>query len=299
MDNKLAGGILLILVVIYGVSEWLDRPIERTFDPQIIQIDPQTVTEIEIIPGNGQESLRLLADDDGWNVLQSDIKAKADQQRVEALLESVKSVVGLRYVTKSPDQWGQYEVGTSATRVQIKSNRQILTDFRVGRFAFNQQSRSGTSYLRLEEEDGVVAVDGFLSLGFPTEIDGYRDKVIWSLGEDQIQKVEWSPSETVLSKSQDNAWNLDGVALDSAQAATYITGISTLQANRFYYGGILQNESSLLTIRTADDSYVVMTGTGDSGNLVLNFNIGINSLSVLDQDSALYNKLNPLQLHEQ
>ena len=55
----------------------------------------------------------------------------------------------------------------------------ILGDIYIGSFSYNQTTRKPKTYVRLNKEKDVFAVEGYLSMTFNRDLNGLRNKSIF------------------------------------------------------------------------------------------------------------------------
>jgi len=112
-----------------------------------------------------------------------------------------------------------------------------LADLIIGRFAFNQATRSGTSYIRKSGQDDVHAIDGFLSMNFSRDFDSFRDKSLATLTPADVKNLKLESRNDMRSvsidKNAEGKWISDGMTLDSATVANYLSGLRFLNGTTF------------------------------------------------------------------
>jgi len=120
--------------------------------------------------------------------------------------------------------------------VKAYQDNNVLADFIVGRFNFNQQTRQALSYVRLTEEEEVYAVDGFLSMTFGQDINAFRNKQILKIdGVDAVNGIQLQSGDTALNFQKLNGnWVLNNEQpVDSTKMATYLSGLLFVAGNTF------------------------------------------------------------------
>ena len=239
MKNRNLLIIFLILVGIYLLSRVFDTKRDRSFQSELIQIDTSRISAIHIDPGGtDQPSFRIEREDHAWIATNGQLSDRARSEAVDALLRNLHLIETKRIVAKQSDKWSDYEVGEGqGTRIEIYVDDEKEEEFIVGRFNFNQQTRTGISYIRLAGQNEVYAVDGFQTLTFGQGYDTYRDKTLIKLSpEQEIQAVRYQSADTTLSlrRSEGGIWaRADGQAVDSASMATYLNRLRKLQGTEF------------------------------------------------------------------
>jgi len=236
MKNKTLLLIFLFLLGIFLASQFAFEKKTRTFKTELIQLDTASITSILLYPkGDNQEETLLKKESNFWVVSKGNITTKANQGAVQSILRNLALIKTKRVASKSAEKWADYEVEeSSGSRVKAYAGDKLLEDFIVGRFNFNQQTRTGISYVRLTQGNEVYAVDGFLSMTMGQGFDAYRNKEILALAKDNITQVAINTlgTTTVLQKGIAD-WAQDGATIDSTAIATYLTGLQTISGVTF------------------------------------------------------------------
>lgn len=227
MNNRNLLIILLALFAIYAASQWLSGNRESSFETELIQVDTTIVSSVIINPKEGADELSLNREGAGWIVSNGTLSVPATNASVNSLLTNLTNIQTKRIAAKSSDKWSDYEVGANqGTRIRVYNDGKVLEDFIVGRFAFNQQARTATSFIRFTDQDEVYAVDGFLSMTFGQGFDAYRNKQFLKLPNAQdisefVLENAASGITATLTKNG-NQWLLNAeTPVDSASVAGF------------------------------------------------------------------------------
>jgi len=236
MKNKTLLLIFLGLLVVFLATQFAFEKKTRTFKTELIQLDTASITSILLYPkSDNQEETLLKKEGNFWVVSKGNITTKANQGAVQSILRNLALIKTKRVASKSVEKWTDYEVEeSSGSRVKAYAGDQLLEDFIVGRFNFNQQSRQGISYVRLTQGNEVYAVDGFLSMTIGQGFDAYRNKEILNVSKDNLAKITINTlgTTTILQKGIAD-WTQDGAPIDSATIATYLTGLQNVSGASF------------------------------------------------------------------
>ena len=159
MKNKTLLLIFLTLLVVFLTTQFAFEKKTRTFKTELIQLDTSKITSIYLYPkSDSQEELLLQKENDFWVVSKDNITTKANMGAVSSILRNLALIKTKRVAAKKPEKWSDYEVEeNSGSRIKAFAGDQLLEDFIVGRFNFNQQTRQGISYVRLMNGDEVYA----------------------------------------------------------------------------------------------------------------------------------------------
>ena len=251
INNKTLGIAFGILLLIYFLTKLVGGNKERSFDPQILSIDTSQVTKINVEPANNATPFSLEKTGSGWSLMVDDKQFSATSSSVSGLLGNLQNVKAERVVSKNPARYQDYSVDdTTGTRIELHAGSKKLGDVMVGRFNFNQATRSGISYLRLTEEEPVYSVDGFLSMSLSQGSDNYRDKSITSINSEDVTRITLADGSNARSYSsvgtdwQDEAGN----AIDSAKMVSYLNNIRTVSGVDFVVDPAAQMGAKINTL---------------------------------------------------
>ena len=236
MNNKKLLLIFLGLLGIYLISQYGFKPKTRSFKTELIQIDTTNVNSIFLYPKNdNHEEIILKKEGTDWIASQGNITTKANQGAITSLLKSLSLIQTKRVAAKNAEKWKDYEVEESnGSRIKVYADSELLEDFIVGRFNFNQQTRQGISYVRLTNEKEVYAVDGFLSMTMGQGFDAYRNRQLLAIKPADITHISIDTEGLTETYSKiGNEWSSNGNPIDSAQMATYLNGLQYLSGSEF------------------------------------------------------------------
>lgn len=238
MDNKKLLIILAGLVLVWLVVRFLGGNKNRSFDPVLAQLDSNQITTILLYPAEGnKDEIKLTRTGPQWMATSGQITTPVVENSVKGILDYLSYLEADRIVSKNEQKWTDYEVDEEkGTRVKVMAGDRVLIELIIGRFAFDQMSRSATSFVRLVGKPDVYALDGFVSMTFNRSFDSFRDKSILRLDNDQVVSLEFSAGNITKHVLQKNAgnWVLDSQQkMDSATVANYLNGISYLTGNTF------------------------------------------------------------------
>lgn len=234
MNNKFLFAIFGLLLAFYFASQMFSNKKERSFKTELIQVDTSAVNKIVLnTKADQHETVTLEKTGNGWQIAKGGKSTTATASAVQALLGQLVDVKAKRVAAKSEEKWGEYEVDeANGNRIQVFAGDQLLSNFVVGRFSFNQTSRTATSFLRLKEAPDVYAIDGFLSMSFGQGFNAYRLKDLAKVRQEDIVGISFQDGQS-LQKGPSGWVSGTGAALDSSKVATYLTGISNSAGQEF------------------------------------------------------------------
>lgn len=239
MNNRTLLLILVILLAVYGLSRIFSGRQERSFRSELIQVDTSQVTSIVIVPQAGPDAAEIVLkrENSGWIASRQEQNTRALPDAVDRLLAGLSNIKTRRIAAKSPERWPEYEVGDGqGIRVRVFEEGDLREDFIIGRFAFNQQNQTATSFLRLAGQDEVYAVDGFLGMSFSPDFDTYRNKTLLRM-QRMMEVTGFSyeqPDTTLQFSKKETGWTLNGErALDSMAVENYLNVLRHLTGETF------------------------------------------------------------------
>ena len=276
---------LLILLMILGgivavVKMNASLNSERTFRDVLVEIDSSKVSEILIIPKQNEgpkPEVKLYKDDLTWRVdLPTGKTVIVGNDQINSMIEQIEAIKPKRLASKKEEKWTDYEVSDeTGTRVKVKEGGETTLDIFIGKFSFQQQAQSITTYVRLAEDVETYAVDGFLSATFNRDANSFRDK--------QIVKDDWknwsrvsciSPATGMweLAKDQSGNWALNGVPADSTKVTQSLPQMANLFGSEFVDGFTPSGNAAYeLTIESSSAGTITVRGFAlDSANVVIN-----------------------------
>lgn len=238
MNNKTLAIIFTALLALYLLTRLFSARPESTFRSELVQVDTSMVDKIELYPKSEDGRIVTLLRNGGqWTVTDGNLTAQAVVDAVNSLLGQLNLLRAKRVVAKSADNWKDYEVDEAgAIRVKAFNGNAVLTDFMVGRFNFNQQTRQATSYLRLSEEDAVYAVDGLLTMTFGQDMNAFRNKQMLKLdGGTEVNGLQLQNGDQTISfRKSGSEWLInDATPADSTAMAAYLGGLRFVAGNTF------------------------------------------------------------------
>ncbi len=238
MKNKTLLVIFTALLGIYVFTHFFSGKQERSFKSELVQIDTASVTSIALFPKaeNGAEIL-LKREGNTWIATKGDVITKAQKPNVDGILSVLNLVKTKRVAAKSPEKWAEYEVDeTNGSRVKVFAGSKLLEDIIIGRFGFNQQKRTATSFVRLEGEDEVYAIDGFLSMTLNPKFNAFRDKQLVKLNKENVTGLAFSGGQdasATYSKMAEGWMKDEGLPVDSTQMESFLSGLENISGAEF------------------------------------------------------------------
>lgn len=250
LNNKTLILILIALVGIFVLVRLFRTPaLESNLKKELVSVDTSKVTLIKLWPKseNGDE-IQLVKGSMRWTINKGDKQYNLEQGAANSLLGYLVKLVPQKMATRKKEKWGEFQVGDSSTRVQVLADGDVLADVRFGRVGFNQnqmqmqQQQYGGgggfggafTYVRLEDEDEVYTVDGFLESTFNRGLNDWRDKSLLRIKKDQVTKVSFNyPDSGFVADKREKKWWIGDQLADSTKFNSYLSQLEYKNASSF------------------------------------------------------------------
>lgn len=279
--NKILLIVFGFLLLVFIWKQFFSSGETRNFREILVELDTAQVTKISILPQASEQSLDLKRTGTDWEVTNGAINDEADYNVVQGMLTSLVGIKPKRLVAKSEDKWTQYEVNDSlGTRVQVYSGDNLMTDFVVGKFNFQQTTRSMSTFVRLTEEEDVYSVEGFLSSTFGQQFPNLRDKTFLKINKDDLTTLKFNyPADSSFALlKQSGTWSVNGAPADSVAVQTFLNGIQNITMRDFNDSFNTDELASYqVTLEGNNMDAVVIKGFGEPESLVLHSSVNDNA----------------------
>ncbi len=247
LDYRILVVVLLVLATVFILTKYV-RKDERTFRNELVSFSPDDITGILFTPDPARDQqIRLQRQSDGgWKIYAGDKAYNADTSMVHGILRSLNNLKPVRVAAMNESKWKDFQVDDSTgIRVKLLKNTEEMADLMIGRFSYKppegQQSAYGqgqgqmTSYVRLHKEKEVYAVDGYLRMGFQSNVNSLRDKALVRAKREDISRVTFSTPGTLsyTLERQGTGFTINGIPADSAESAGYLSAISRISSQDF------------------------------------------------------------------
>ncbi len=189
MNNKILLTVFVALCAVYFLTKTFRGNKQQSFKTELIALDTASITTFQIASqADDYQPFTLSKSGNTWTINQAGNSYPASPSSVTTFLSNLVAVKTLRVVAKGADKYKDYEVGeeTAKSKIKVYNGKDLLADFVVGGFRFDQQKRSATSFLKLAEGPEVYAVDGFMAMSMAGGYDSYRDKTFLKIAKEDI-----------------------------------------------------------------------------------------------------------------
>jgi hypothetical protein len=259
-NNKILGLVFIGLLAMFLVSKILNKPKVKSFKDVLVNIDTSAVDKIVFYPKGTAEKITILRNGSFWEADNGSLKTTATSSSVNALLSPTTNIKALQLISKNESKWAEYEVDDiSGKKIELYNGNKLLSGFYVGRFNFNQNTRSAKSYMRLADENDIYVVDGFLSMSYEKQFNDFRNKrLVNNLSIDEIStlKLISADKRITIEKDLDNHWiDENNNMLDSLKATRAVQGLVNLMGNDIIdYKPNASNKLAQLTLISRENS---------------------------------------------
>ncbi|HEY4787453.1 MAG TPA: DUF4340 domain-containing protein [Bacteroidales bacterium] len=226
-------GVLFVLVILMKVVQHSKG--DRNFKATLFEVDTAKISSIIINPHGSKEEVKLLRTGREWTLVKKNNRTyKTEKGAVEGMLNELSRIKAEFVAGMDKSDWAQYQVtDTASTHVQVEQAGKTVADFYVGKVSFQQYQQ--TSYIRVNNDDHVYAVDGMLPFTFSRNADDYRNKTMVQVNSpSDISKLEFNyPDSSYVMFKDNNNWIINNTKADSTKAAEFINSIAYLSGSEF------------------------------------------------------------------
>jgi len=249
LNNKTLIIVLIALVGIFVLVRLFRTPaLESNLKKELTAVDTSKVTMIKLWPGSEQgKEIQFVRTVGKWSVKQGDKQYNMEQGSASSLMGYLVKMVPQKMVTRKKEKWNDYQLGDSSTRVQVLVGNEPVADLRIGRLGFNQNQmqqqqqfgggggfNGAFTHVRLEGEDEVYTVDGFLESSFNRPLNDWRDKSLLRIKKDQVTKVAFNyPDSGFVVDKRDKKWWIGNQMADSNKFKVYLNQLELKNASNF------------------------------------------------------------------
>ena len=264
MNNKLLAIVFFALLGLLVAKKTILKPKTKSFKTELTNFNVDEIDKVTVQIGS-EPMTTLSKSGDSWTVSDGIRDLDAKVTTVEGLIQDMSNVKTKQLVSRNSEKWADYEVDDAlGKKVVLYSNGKKVVGLHVGRFNFNQQTRSGVSYARSSDEDDIYSLEGFLAMSVGKDFNSFRETNMMNFDQTEVQEVvlDTGGKQTSLSKDLDGGWVVDGIAIDSSSAARYISGLTNLNG-RDFVDGFSETNATIHSTLTTTDNIVTTYSTSD------------------------------------
>ncbi|HSW67154.1 MAG TPA: DUF4340 domain-containing protein [Bacteroidales bacterium] len=300
----------LFVVLLAGVVLLLRHDSRRqqgSLARELVKINSQNVTRLEIIPGGViEETFHIERQGEQWKVGTHQEQHNANTDQIERILEELSPLTPQQLISRNPEKWSEFHVSDeTGTRVKIYEGNNLAGDIVIGKIHFAQHALQGgrqnpeiSTHVRLTGQDETFIVSGFLSSMFQPDLSAYRDQTVVKANLNDIEKIVVSGGEGFgyeLTREGDQ-WLINGVPADTEKTTAYLESLAHVTSNGFAEAesvGLLNFASHELSIHLTGKEPVKVQAFPTTDTVHMNFiNSSQNLGSVFSgSQNELFNKL--------
>ena len=250
INNKTLLIIFAILAIVAVIVYFYDQKRgERTFKDELFKVDSSAVTSITIYSkGKENEFLKLNKTGNGWEIESKGKKYPADTSVIQNILHSLAKIIPERVAGTDRTSWKEYEITDSlSTHVIVEQGKEITADFRTGKSSFSQNRNRQNygnygmevkSHIRVDGDDRIYVVDGFLSMMFADDPSRYRNRMVVKLDKKNLTKLSfiYPGDSSFMLLRKGSGWFLNDQPADSALTEQWLNSLSFLTNGDFADG---------------------------------------------------------------
>jgi hypothetical protein len=181
INNKVLLIGLIVLVGIFVVARLFRAPkLESNARHELISLEVPKITSVKI--STKDSVVTLEKENNQWSVSRGQEKSPADSAAVVRMLQSIQLIDATRMASRKKEKWAEFKVDSTSTRVEVYYDKDKEADFHIGKLGMNQmRSPQGGidayTYIRLNDEDEVYIVNGFLGATVSPSFNSWKKKV--------------------------------------------------------------------------------------------------------------------------
>jgi hypothetical protein len=249
-DNKILLIVLAALLIVFIIVKWYQQPrSESTLNAELVDIDTANVTKIMLYPiSENREEIKFYKEGKDWKVTKGKLTAESEQNTIKGLLTTLLEIKVKSLASKDKKKWDEYKVSdTTGTRVKVYQGDDLVLDMMIGKFNYQQRQNpygnmygggggvTGTTFVRLNDDDKVYAVDGFLTFTFNQQYNSFRMQTISRFETANVEKVtfRYPADSSFVMELKDKKWIISYEAADSVKVAEYLNSMANKSSSSF------------------------------------------------------------------
>lgn len=260
--------LLGLLVGVYMmVNIFTDKSRSKSFREELVKINSDEVSRIKITSSDG--NVEVFKQDTTWKVKINDARSvDARESAVTGFLSSLETIRPGAITTKKKEKWGDYQVDSTGTLVEVFEGDDKTLDIVIGRFTMSGRN-SYSTFVRLSEDNEVYTADNFMGAGLTRTNAGFRETKLFQLNKDSIEQITFNyPDSSFVLGKQNDKWLIGDMDADSIKVANYLSGIRFLSSNKFVDDLEFQLPQLTVDIVANGSSYKVEAMESDRGWLI-------------------------------
>jgi len=235
--NQLVVTFILLLLAAIAVQINKNKKGERSFKAELLEFNTEEVVSINLQKQSADEqSFKIILENEKWVLKADDKSYDADTDLIENMINELAELKAIQKVAARKDKWGNFDVTDSTgIRVIVNNDKKVIGDIYIGRFSYNQNTRKPKTYVRLNNEKDVFAVEGYLSMTFNRDLNGLRNKSLFRGNKNDFTRitVHYPADSSFTLIKEETGWMVNGMPADSAQTISYLESLAYLTGSEF------------------------------------------------------------------
>lgn len=239
--------LLSLLIIIIVLKVFRNKGNERSFPEQLISIDTSEISGIQISAFN-QEPLKISNINNKWIIQHKGKEFKADENRIKEMFQLFANLKPKSMAGTDQTCWREFQVNDSAAlTVSLEKDGKIIDKLILGKFSYQQPDQNSpmamygqqqgtlSTYVRINDDERVYVVDGFLRMNFQTDVNSYRDQTVTKLIKNSITRLSFSyPADSSFTlEKKNNNWFINNMEADSNAINNYLSYIERINSAEF------------------------------------------------------------------
>jgi len=238
LNTKTLSLVVFVLLLIVVLTQLMDgNKNRRTFKEKLFDVDTAEISSLLLYPKiAGFEEVKLERTGNLWNIVKADKVYPVEPLEIQNLLRNIENIQVKRLAGNNSDKWEQFELTDSlATRVVIISGDKTAGVLYVGKFGYNYETQDSYSYVRVDNDDEVWAVNGFLQSIFDQQMNVFRYKTLVNTLKSDWNTLQFTyPADSSFTLSRgENTWTIDGIPTDSTNTENFLNNLVNLNSRGF------------------------------------------------------------------
>ena len=281
MFNKISSKtltiIFVVLLIFAAIYIYYDSSHEeRSFKNDIVNIDTAKVTSISIYPkATNHKEVKIFKEGKNWQVqLANNNSVHAEDSKIINLLNQLSEIKANSVAAQDESKWSEFKVDSSGTRVKVFEGNNNSLDITLGKFSYQQQPRSMTTFVRVKGDKNVYEVNGFLEFSFNQKPDYFRNNTIVNDDDSHWNRLTFTypDSSYQMTKDTTNHWVINKITVDSSKAVNFLRTLSHLSGTDFVDNpdqSLLNRAAHTLTIGSSALGAITISAYTDSTNYLI------------------------------
>ncbi len=174
-----------------------------------------------------------------WYLKKNNIEYKADEKRIENLINTFISLKKGEVVSTNKNKYSQFGIGKD--KISFKTNKKTYTLYIGKSQGFDK------NYLRIDNSTDVFITQGFNNVFYPEDFRDLRVKFIDQENNVTQATIIFNGNQTVLNKKKKD-WFIDKSKVQKESIDFFINDLKTLKAEDIISDNVIINQP-LLTIK--------------------------------------------------